>query len=68
MASNQTFDTLDGSSITEGLQELAEQFDLEYQYGTAPQDYTITRYVCIRISPAYSDAKKVIHIRLMVRS
>lgn len=41
--SNKTFDTSDGCSITEGLQDLAEQFDLSYQYGIAPQDYTMTR-------------------------
>ncbi|KAG1851331.1 5'-nucleotidase [Suillus subalutaceus] len=41
--SNQTFDTAYGRSITDGLQELAVNFDLSYLYGTAPQDYTINQ-------------------------
>ncbi|KAF7352259.1 Vacuolar protein [Mycena venus] len=39
----QTFDTAEGRNITEGLLELEERFGLKYQYGVAPQDYTMTR-------------------------
>ncbi|KAG0695395.1 Metallo-dependent phosphatase-like protein [Suillus ampliporus] len=38
--SDQTFDTDAGQNITRGLYGLANQFNLSYQYGTAPQDYT----------------------------
>lgn len=41
--SNSTFDTSYGRSITTGLEDLAEQFDLSYLYGYAPQDYTLSR-------------------------
>lgn len=41
--SNATFDTSYGCSITIGLEDLAEQFDLSYLYGYAPQDYTLSR-------------------------
>ncbi|KAG2138338.1 Metallo-dependent phosphatase-like protein [Suillus clintonianus] len=41
--SNQTFDTDDGRSITNGLQELATDFDLSYLYGIAHQDYTMNQ-------------------------
>ncbi|KAI6043485.1 Metallo-dependent phosphatase-like protein [Pisolithus marmoratus] len=41
--SNTTFDTSYGHSITTGLEDLAEQFDLSYLYGYAPQDYTLSR-------------------------
>ncbi|RPD70195.1 hypothetical protein L226DRAFT_539048 [Lentinus tigrinus ALCF2SS1-7] len=40
---NSTFDTLQGKSITKGLNDLAEQFNLSMFYGTAPHDYTLTR-------------------------
>ncbi|KAI0767149.1 Metallo-dependent phosphatase-like protein [Fomes fomentarius] len=40
---NFTFDTLHGRSITRGLNELAEKFDLSQLFGTAPQDYTISQ-------------------------
>ena len=42
---NFTFDTAHGRSITKGLEQLAVDYDLNYVYGTAPQDYTISRYV-----------------------
>lgn len=38
-----TFDTQHGKSITEGLQELAVSFDLNFTYGTAPHDFTISQ-------------------------
>ncbi|KAI6041598.1 Metallo-dependent phosphatase-like protein [Pisolithus marmoratus] len=41
--SNTTFDTSYGHSITIGLEDLAERFDLSYLYGYAPQDYTLSR-------------------------
>ncbi|KAH9928983.1 5'-nucleotidase [Amylocystis lapponica] len=41
--SNTTFDTPEGQNITAGLQKLAADFDLSYLYGTAPQDYTLSR-------------------------
>ncbi|KAG2065010.1 Metallo-dependent phosphatase [Suillus decipiens] len=41
--SNRTFDTLEGRSISYGLQELADRFDLSFQYGVAPQDYTLNQ-------------------------
>lgn len=40
---NFTFDTAYGRSITKGLEQLAVDYDLNYVYGTAPQDYTISR-------------------------
>ncbi|KAI6029161.1 5'-nucleotidase, partial [Pisolithus microcarpus] len=40
---NSTFDTRYGRSITEGLRDLAEQYNLSYQYGISPRDYTMTR-------------------------
>ncbi|KAI0741024.1 Metallo-dependent phosphatase-like protein [Earliella scabrosa] len=40
---NFTFDTLHGRFITRGLNELAERFDLNMLFGTAPQDYTISQ-------------------------
>ncbi|KAI6029165.1 Metallo-dependent phosphatase-like protein [Pisolithus microcarpus] len=41
--SNSTFDTRYGRSITDGLRDLAEQYNLSYQYGISPRDYTMTR-------------------------
>ncbi|KAH8112346.1 Metallo-dependent phosphatase-like protein [Phellopilus nigrolimitatus] len=41
--SNQTFDTQHGQSITSGLNQLAEKFDLSFQFGTAPHDFLLTR-------------------------
>ncbi|KAF8806633.1 hypothetical protein BYT27DRAFT_7191187 [Phlegmacium glaucopus] len=38
-----TFDTRDGKSITEGLNDLATRFDLSFQFGTAPHDFFLTR-------------------------
>ena len=40
-----TFDTEQGKSITAGLNQLAVDFDLNFTYGTAPHDFTITQYV-----------------------
>ncbi|KAL0564807.1 hypothetical protein V5O48_017229 [Marasmius crinis-equi] len=40
-----SFDTPAGLSISEGLNDLAKQFDLGFQYGTAPQDYLLNRYL-----------------------
>ncbi|KAJ7770978.1 Metallo-dependent phosphatase-like protein [Mycena maculata] len=40
---DRTFDTPEGRNITQGLLELEERFGLTYQYGVAPQDYTMTR-------------------------
>ncbi|EJD02034.1 uncharacterized protein FOMMEDRAFT_134659 [Fomitiporia mediterranea MF3/22] len=41
--SNNSFDTPNGLDMSEGLRELAERFDLNFTFGTAPQDYTISR-------------------------
>ncbi|KAG1808450.1 Metallo-dependent phosphatase-like protein [Suillus subaureus] len=41
--SKYAFDTINGRSITYGLQELAARYDLSYLYGTAPQDYTLSQ-------------------------
>ncbi|PBK99157.1 hypothetical protein ARMGADRAFT_1007757 [Armillaria gallica] len=38
-----TFDTEQGKSITAGLNQLAVDFDLNFTYGTAPHDFTITQ-------------------------
>ncbi|RDX43419.1 hypothetical protein OH76DRAFT_1487894 [Lentinus brumalis] len=40
---NFTFDTQTGKSITKGLNNLAEEFDLNQLFGTAPEDYTISQ-------------------------
>ncbi|KAH9485630.1 Secreted protein [Psilocybe cubensis] len=37
------FDTLQGESITKGLNNLAKKFDLSFQFGTAPHDFTISQ-------------------------
>ena len=36
------FDTQQGQQITQGLQVLAVKFDIAYQYGLAPQDFTLS--------------------------
>jgi hypothetical protein len=41
--SNQTFDTAQGKQITKGLEKLSKDFDLDYTYGTAPHDFTLSR-------------------------
>jgi hypothetical protein len=41
--SNRTYDTPQGKEITQGLLNLWNQFDLSYFYGTAPQDYFLSR-------------------------
>ncbi|KAK0434597.1 Metallo-dependent phosphatase-like protein [Armillaria borealis] len=38
-----SFDTKKGKSITAGLNQLAVDFDLNFTYGTAPHDFTITQ-------------------------
>ncbi|KAH9959081.1 Metallo-dependent phosphatase-like protein [Russula dissimulans] len=38
-----SFDTSKGLEITNGLKELAKRFDLSFKFGTAPQDYTLSR-------------------------
>ncbi|KAF7311518.1 Metallophos domain-containing protein [Mycena kentingensis (nom. inval.)] len=40
---NFSFDTAWGRSITKGLEKLAETFDLTFEFGTAPHDFTITQ-------------------------
>ncbi|KAF7295363.1 Metallophos domain-containing protein [Mycena indigotica] len=40
---NFSFDTAWGRSITKGLEKLAKTFDLSFQYGTAPHDFTINQ-------------------------
>lgn len=40
---NSSFDTSQGREITAGLEALATRFNLSYQFGTAPQDYTLSR-------------------------
>ncbi|EIW80437.1 hypothetical protein CONPUDRAFT_90659 [Coniophora puteana RWD-64-598 SS2] len=40
--SNATFDTEAGQNITQGLLDLAIAYDLDYLYGTAPQDYSLS--------------------------
>ncbi|KAF8885966.1 Metallo-dependent phosphatase-like protein [Infundibulicybe gibba] len=37
------FDTSTGNSLKKGLNALAKRFDLAFQFGTAPQDFTISR-------------------------
>ncbi|CCM03935.1 uncharacterized protein FIBRA_06087 [Fibroporia radiculosa] len=41
--SNFTYDTAAGQGITQGLLELAVDYDLSYLFGYAPQDYTLSR-------------------------
>ncbi|KAF8161382.1 Metallo-dependent phosphatase-like protein [Crassisporium funariophilum] len=38
-----SFDTSAGKSITKGLNNLATKFDLSFQFGTAPHDFTINQ-------------------------
>ncbi|KAH9039800.1 Metallo-dependent phosphatase-like protein [Lactarius pseudohatsudake] len=38
-----SFDTSIGRQITKGLKALAAQFDLDFKFGTAPRDYTLSR-------------------------
>jgi hypothetical protein len=40
---NSSFDTSQGREITAGLEALAARFNLSDQFGTAPQDYTLSR-------------------------
>ncbi|KAK0202998.1 Metallo-dependent phosphatase-like protein [Desarmillaria ectypa] len=41
--SQSSFDTKEGQAITAGLNQLAVDFNLNFAYGTAPHDFTITR-------------------------
>lgn len=36
------FDTLQGQQITDGLNALSKKFDLSFQFGTAPHDFTLS--------------------------
>ncbi|KAH8985623.1 5'-nucleotidase [Lactarius hatsudake] len=38
-----TFDTSIGPKITKGLEALAARLDLNFEFGTAPRDYTLSR-------------------------
>ena len=40
---NFTFDTVQGRQFTEGLNDLAKRFNLSDQFGTAPEDFTISQ-------------------------
>ncbi|KAL0564808.1 hypothetical protein V5O48_017230 [Marasmius crinis-equi] len=40
---NKAFDTKQGQEITKGLQELAVKFNLNFTFGTAPHDFTISQ-------------------------
>ncbi|KAF9269445.1 hypothetical protein L218DRAFT_1029835 [Marasmius fiardii PR-910] len=40
---NGSFHTDQGRSISQGLQKLAKRFDLNFTYGTAPHDFTISQ-------------------------
>ena len=53
--SNFTFDTLQGQAITKGLEQLSKRFDLDALFGTAPHDFTISRYAP---SPFFPPPKK----------
>lgn len=41
--SNFTFDTFLGQSITKGLENISKRFSLDFLFGTAPHDFTISR-------------------------
>jgi hypothetical protein len=41
---NFSFDTPWGRSITKGLEQLAKSFDLSFEYGVAPHDFTLSRF------------------------
>ena len=43
--SNSSFDTALGESISTGLNNLAAEYDLSFQFGTAPQDFYLSRSV-----------------------
>ncbi|KAG6916331.1 hypothetical protein DXG01_007314 [Tephrocybe rancida] len=40
---NSQFDTSAGTSITKGLQALSKAFNLDFLFGTAPHDFTVTQ-------------------------
>ncbi|KAF7344437.1 Metallophos domain-containing protein [Mycena sanguinolenta] len=42
---NFSFDTVSGRSITKGLEQLAVSFDLAFEYGVAPNDFLLSRFV-----------------------
>lgn len=37
------FDTLEGLAISKGVSDLAKKFNISYVWGTAPQDYYLSR-------------------------
>ena len=41
---NSSFDVSSGKKITAGLLNLSAEFDLSAPFGTAPQDYYLSRY------------------------
>lgn len=47
---NFSFDTPWGRAITEGLEQLAKTFDLSFEYGVAPHDFTLSRYAFHHLS------------------
>ncbi|KAL4249237.1 Calcineurin-like phosphoesterase domain-containing protein [Abortiporus biennis] len=40
---NSSFDTFQGQFISKGLNDLAKKFDLSFQFGVSPHDFTINR-------------------------
>ncbi|KAI0821280.1 Metallo-dependent phosphatase-like protein [Irpex lacteus] len=40
---NFSFDTASGKSITKGLEQLAKKYDLDFKFGTSPNDFYIDR-------------------------
>jgi len=42
---DRNFDTSKGTTITQGLKNLAVKYNIAYQYGTAPHDFTLTQSV-----------------------
>jgi hypothetical protein len=42
---DETFQTNQGDSITQGLQGLSERFNLDFEFGTAPRDFYLNRWV-----------------------
>lgn len=37
------FDTIQGVEITKGITQLSKEFNISYVFGTAPQDYYLSR-------------------------
>ena len=53
------FDTSSGKSIDTGLEKLSKKFDLSFQFGTAPHDFTISWYVSFRWARRRTSANKI---------